>query len=291
MEPFCTIGTILYPDGENLKNMNLIDVGLNLAHDSFDRDRDEAIERAAAAGVSRFIITGTDLPASRKALALAHGDARFFCTAGVHPHHAADLDDATLARLRQLLADDRVVAVGECGLDFFRNFSPREAQLDAYERQLDLAAETGKPLFLHQRDAHAELMARLRARRSELSGGGVVHCFTDGPAELADVIDAGFYVGITGWVCDERRGQALQAAVRELPPDRFMVETDAPYLMPRNLPADVKKAAGRRNEPAFLPYVVERIAELMQREPGEIAALSTANAENLFRLSHAQSAG
>ncbi|HEX7031248.1 MAG TPA: TatD family hydrolase [Gammaproteobacteria bacterium] len=263
--------------------MNLIDIGINFTHDSFDHDRTAVLERATAAGVARFIITGTDVAGSRDALRMAKHDAAFFCTAGVHPHHASTLDDAGIAALRELLQDNKVVAVGECGLDFFRNFSPREAQLRAFEMQLDLAAATGKPLFLHQRDAHAELMQRLNARRSEFSGG-VVHCFTDGPAELADVLAAGFHVGITGWLCDERRGQALREAVRDLPPDRFMVETDAPYLLPRDLPRADLKAAGRRNEPRFLPHIVEKLAELMGREPAEIARHSTENAVRLFGL-------
>lgn len=263
--------------------MNLVDIGINLAHDSFDRDRAALIGRARAAGVRRFVITGTDVRGSRAALEMARGDEGFFCTAGVHPHHASGLDDVDIAALRALLADEKVVAVGECGLDFFRNFSPPQAQLRAFERQLDLAAETGKPLFLHQRDAHAALMDRLRTRRAEFSGG-VVHCFTDGPAELADVLEAGFHVGITGWLCDERRGHALRDAVRELPADRFLVETDAPYLLPRNLPKAELAAAGRRNEPRFLPHIVEKLAELMGREPAEVARLSTENAVRLFRL-------
>jgi len=264
--------------------MNLVDIGVNLAHDSFDHDRETLVERAIAAGVHRFIITGTDLTGSRKALQMSAENPAFFCTAGVHPHHAAELDEAGVTALRVLLREDKAVAVGECGLDFFRNFAPPDTQRRAFARQLDLAAETGKPLFLHQRDAHDELMRMLRERRDELPAGGVVHCFTDGPAELADVLEAGFHIGITGWLCDERRGQALRDAVRQLPPDRFMVETDAPYLLPRDLPKGELKAAGRRNEPRFLPHIVEKLAELMGRDPVEVATLSTANAERLFRI-------
>lgn len=264
--------------------MDLVDIGVNLAHDSFDHDREALVERAVAAGVRRFIITGTDIAGSRKALAMSTANPGFHCTAGVHPHHAADLDADGVKALRELLQADKVVAVGECGLDFFRNFSPPDAQRTAFRLQLDLATETGKPLFLHQRDAHAELMRMLRERRDALPAGGVVHCFTDGPTELADILEAGFHVGITGWLCDERRGHALQEAVKTLPANRFMVETDAPYLLPRNLPAPLKKEAGRRNEPRFLPHVVEKLAELMGREPAEIARLSTANAARLFRL-------
>lgn len=263
--------------------MDLIDIGINLAHDSFDHDRVALVQRAHDAGVRRFIITGTDLAGSRKALEMAR-DPNSCCTAGVHPHHASELDAAGIQVLRDLLKEDRVVAVGECGLDFFRNFSPPDAQRNAFARQLELAIETGKPLFLHQRDAHSELMAMLQERREELPAGGVVHCFTDGPAELEDILESGFHVGITGWLCDERRGEALREAVKHLPPDRFMVETDAPYLLPRDLPKAELKAAGRRNEPRFLPHIVGKLAELMDRSPEEVAALSTANAERLFRL-------
>lgn len=264
--------------------MNLVDIGINLAHDSFDHDRDSVVESAQAAGVARFIITGTDLAGSRKALQMAASADHFYCTAGVHPHHASELDADGIESLRELLEHEKVVAVGECGLDFFRNFSPPDDQRRAFRLQLELAAECGKPLFLHQRDVHTELMQMLNERRDELSAGGVVHCFTDGPAELDDILDAGFHVGITGWLCDERRGHALREAVKRLPPDRFMVETDAPYLLPRDLPKDELKAAGRRNEPRFLPHIVGKLAELMDRSPEEVAGLSTANAEKLFRL-------
>lgn len=263
--------------------MNLVDIGINLAHDSFDHDRESVVESARAAGVARFIITGTDLSGSRKALQMAGSINDFYCTAGVHPHHANELDAAGLQTMRELLNDDKVVAVGECGLDFFRNFSPPDDQRRAFRLQLELAAECGKPLFLHQRDAHAELMQMLHEHRSQLNSG-VVHCFTDGPAELEDVLEAGFHVGITGWLCDERRGHALREAVKQLPPDRFMVETDAPYLLPRDLPKGELKAAGRRNEPRFLPHIVEKLAELMGRSADDVASLSTANAERLFRL-------
>lgn len=264
--------------------MDLVDIGINLVHDSFDHDRNGVVERALMAGVRRFIITGTNIAGSREALAMSVSHPGFHCTAGVHPHHAADLDAEGVNALRELLQDEKVVAVGECGLDFFRNFSSPDAQRNAFRLQLDLAAETVKPLFLHQRDAHAELMQMLRERRDALPAGGIVHCFTDGPAELADILDAGFHVGITGWLCDERRGRALRDAAKILPLDRFMVETDAPYLLPRDLPTPLKKEAGRRNEPRFLPHIVEKLAELMGREPSEVARSSTANAVRLFRL-------
>ncbi|HLU61676.1 MAG TPA: TatD family hydrolase [Gammaproteobacteria bacterium] len=262
----------------------LIDIGLNLTHDSFDRDRERVISDARDAGVGGFIITGTDVAGSRAALALAERHDDFFATAGVHPHHATGLDETAVAELRELLAHPKVIAVGECGLDFFRNFSSRDAQLAAFRAQLELAAETGKPLFLHQRDAHDELMALLQEFADQLPQRGVVHCFTDGPRELEDVLEAGYCVGITGWLCDERRGSALREATARLPLDRFMLETDAPYLLPRDLPKDTRDALRNRNEPRFLPHIAARLAEILGIPPEEVVRRSTENARRVFGL-------
>lgn len=264
--------------------MNLIDIGLNLTHDSFDRDRDAVMRAAADAGVSRCVITGTSLEGSMAARDMAASRRNCFATAGVHPHHASEYDAGTSAGLRQLLDDPLVVAAGECGLDFFRNFSPREVQLRALEAQLELAMETSMPLFLHQRDAHVTLMDMLRAHPSIAVAGGIVHCFTDGPDELRDILDLGLHVGITGWLCDERRGESLRAAVRFAPLDRLMVETDAPYLLPRDLPKQQRGKDGRRNEPRHLPHIVTRLAEIVGETPERVASVTTANAERLFRL-------
>ncbi|MDX1455643.1 MAG: TatD family hydrolase [Gammaproteobacteria bacterium] len=261
--------------------MDLIDIGLNLTHDSFDSDREEMMAAASELGVRRCIITGTTVEASQQAEALAAARNDWFATAGIHPHHASELDGEALAALRALLASANVVAVGECGLDFFRNYSSREAQVNALEGQLSIAAETGKPLFLHQREAHRDLLDILRNEPAAMANGAVVHCFTDGPDELRDLLDLGMYVGITGWLCDERRGEALRQAARFLPLDRVMVETDAPYLLPRDLP---EKPKGRRNEPRHLPHIVARLAEEMGQPVEAVAAATTRNAETLFRL-------
>ena len=264
--------------------MNLIDIGLNLTHDSFDSDRSAVVARARLAGVQHFILTGTTVAGSESALKMARQDPAMTATAGVHPHHATELDDSGMERLRALLAQPEVVAVGECGLDFFRNFSPREAQERAFAQQLELAVETGKPLFLHQRDAHQRLMEMLRAQCGD-GVNGVVHCFTDGPAEAEDILEIGAHLGITGWVCDERRGDALREAVKIIPDDRLLVETDAPYLLPRDLPKDQLVSKGsRRNEPAYLPHIVTRIAALRGQSPESVAALTTANSRRLFGL-------
>lgn len=259
----------------------LIDIGANLTHDSFDTDRGAVLERAAAAGVGRLIVTGTSVTNSAQAVELcATHPGVLFATAGVHPHHAREFDAHTSGALRALLANPAVVAVGECGLDFFRDFSPRTDQLNAFAAQLELAAEIGKPVFLHQRDAHAAFLDVLTPLRSRLVGG-VAHCFTEGPEELAAYLDLELHIGVTGWVCDERRGARLREALPHIPLDRLLIETDAPYLVPRDL---VPQPRGRRNEPAFLAHILERVATEKKLSLEEVAAATTQNAERLFRL-------
>jgi TatD DNase family protein len=260
---------------------DLIDIGANLTHDSFTADRDVVLARAAAAGVTRIVVTGTSVTSSAQAaeLCAAHPGV-LIATAGVHPHHAAELDAATLDALRRLLAAPAFVAVGECGLDYFRDYSPREAQRRAFAAQLELACDVKKPVFLHQRDAHADFVAMLAPLRAALAGG-VAHCFTGGPKELEAYLALDLYVGVTGWVCDERRGAELRAAVPLIPPDRLLIETDAPYLLPRDL---APKPKTRRNEPKFLAHVLERVAALRNEPAAEVARATTANAERLFGL-------
>lgn len=261
--------------------IDLVDIGANLGHDSFDGDRDQVLERAAAAGVRRLIVTGTTVAASRKAVAMAHAaPGRLYATAGVHPHHATDVDDAAIAELTELATDKAVVAVGECGLDYFRDYSPRDVQCEAFAAQLAIAVETGKPVLLHQRDAHDDFVYILRKRMDRINGG-VAHCFTGGPDEMQEYLDMGLHIGVTGWICDERRGHDLQAAVRELPLDRVLLETDAPYLVPRDLP---EAPRGRRNEPVYLRHILEATAGFMGCEPEELAAAATRNTERLFGL-------
>jgi TatD DNase family protein len=259
----------------------LIDIGLNLAHDSFDADREAVLSRAQHAGVERFIITGTSVADSAAACELASSlPDRLFATAGVHPHHADELDAAGLEALRDLSTRPDVVAVGECGLDFFRDFAPRPAQESAFEAQLELAADVDLPVFLHQRDAHERFLALLAPRRTKLAGG-VAHCFTGGTEELAAYLDLDLYIGITGWLCDERRGQALREAVPRIPLDRLLIETDAPYLLPRDLP---EKPRSRRNEPCYLPHILTRIAALRSETLEQLAEATRVNSERLFRL-------
>jgi TatD DNase family protein len=259
--------------------MELIDIGANLAHDSFDVDRDAVMARAAAAGVVQMVITGSSEEATRGAIELARAHAGIlFATCGVHPHHAADLTVGTLPALQTLARVPEVRAVGECGLDYFRDFSPRDLQRRAFGWQLELAKAADKPVFLHQRDAHDDFIAILKEHGITR---GVAHCFTAGEKERDAYLEQGLHIGITGWINDERRGHHLRDVVKGIPANRLMVETDAPYLLPR----DIKPAPkSRRNEPHYLPYVVRAIALARGESAEAVAAASTATAREFFGL-------
>lgn len=263
--------------------MRLIDIGVNLADASFDRDRDAVIERATAAGVGHMIVTGMGLDESESALALAEQySGAFRCTAGIHPHLATRWTDApqeARERLGDVLKSELAVAAGECGLDYFRNLSPPDAQREAFAGQLELAAEHGKPVFLHQRDAHDDFLAILKEHDVGLLGG-VAHCFTGGPEQAESYLELGLYIGITGWVLDERRNHELLKAIPLIPLDRVLLETDSPYLLPRH--PDVKPQRKRRNEPEFLPYVARALADKMRVDPEELAAAAHDNTRKLF---------
>ncbi|MBZ0222722.1 MAG: TatD family hydrolase [Dokdonella sp.] len=261
--------------------LNLVDIGANLTHESFRADFDEVLARARAHGVTQILVTGASAAGSRAAHALAAEHPGFLhATAGVHPHHAHEYDAATDALLRELSAQPQVKAVGETGLDYFRNYSPHAAQLDAFERQLQIAVDCGKPLFLHQRDAHEDFIACLDRVRDRICRA-VVHCFTGERAELIDYLDRGCHIGITGWICDERRGQHLRELVRLIPADRLMIETDAPYLLPRDL---VPKPSHRRNEPMYLAHVCAAVAAARGERVDTVAQLSSDNARAFFAL-------
>ncbi len=261
--------------------MELVDIGVNLAHDSFDDDRQAVIQRARSAGVTRMVITGSSAESNVAALALARQSATvMFATAGVHPHHAALYDDDVDQAIRRHCQQKEVVAVGECGLDYCRDLSPRERQREAFERQLAIAADNGLPVFLHQRDAHEDFVAILTRWLPKLSRA-VAHCFTGDEAALRHYLQLGLYIGITGWICDERRGAHLQEIVSLIPDDRLMLETDAPYLQPRTLRP---KPPGRRNEPAHLVEVLRMVAASRQQSAEHVANITTRTAEIFFGL-------
>lgn len=261
--------------------MELIDIGCNLTHDSFDVDRDTVIEAARQAGVVQMIITGASAEGSRNALQLARTwPGQLFATAGVHPHRASQYDDETDNLLRELTQQPGVVAVGETGLDYFRDFSPRDAQRSSFEQQIQIAIESGLPFFLHQRDAHEDFVAILREYRADLSDV-VVHCFTGSKAELHECLDLNCYIGITGWICDERRGTHMKEYMQDIPSDRLMIETDSPYLKPRNLRPKIKS---HRNEPRLLPWILGTLAACRNEHPEALAEATTRNARKFFRL-------
>jgi len=264
--------------------MHWIDIGCNLGHESFAGDWSDVVARAGDAGVVQLVLTGASAAGSERALSLAEArSGSLAATAGVHPHLAAEVDDAVLARLAELHRHDQVVAVGECGLDYFRDLAPRPVQQRAFAAQLELAADCGKAVFLHQRDAHRDFHTILREFRDRL-GPVVVHCFTDSRVALHDYLDLDCHIGITGWICDERRGRALKEIVTDIPEDRLMLETDAPYLKPRNLRP---KARTHRNEPCWLPWIGGTVAALRGVTPPQLAARTTANARRFFGLPEA----
>lgn len=257
------------------------DIGANLAHDSFDADRDQVLQRAAAAGVSRIVVTGSCVSSSRMALTLAQQHpGQLWATAGLHPHHASDFSEEALQAFRDCAQQPEVVAIGETGLDFFRDFSPREAQEHAFVRHLELAAEMRMPLFLHQRDAHERFLPILREHRASIDKV-VVHCFTGSSDELDDYLDLDCHIGLTGWICDERRGHHMHDYIGRIPDNRLMIESDAPYLMPRNLDPKPKT---RRNEPCWLPAVAATLAAIRHASDSQVARVTTETARNFFSL-------
>lgn len=259
----------------------MIDIGANLVNAAFRNDLDAVISHARAAGVHHIIVTGTDLDSSRAARALcARHEGMLSATAGVHPHDAKDVTDATLEAILGLLERPEVRAVGETGLDFNRNYSPRDIQERVFEQQLELAASTGMPVFVHERDTGtrlAEILARHRARL----GNVVIHCFTGTGEMLERFLDLDCHIGITGWVCDERRGSEIQELVPRIPEDRLMIETDAPFLLPRTIEPRPKE---RRNEPAYLVWVARKIAALRGESMDAVARYTEANARRFFDI-------
>jgi TatD DNase family protein len=266
----------------------LVDIGVNLMSPAFDHDRDAIIADACAAGVKTLIITGNNIESSTEAAAYAASHTRLahlYSTAGVHPHNAKTWDAAAQSTLLKLVSfpiPHLVVAIGECGLDYNRNFSPPEAQRRCFEDQLALAAQCGKPVFLHVRDAFDDLLSILKQYRAQLPGA-VVHCFTGTMAELETFLALDCYIGITGWVCDERRGSHLIPLLCQIPANRLLLETDAPYLLPRNLQHPTKGKSGR-NEPRFLPHITAYVAEILGKTLDQLAAETSANAARLFNF-------
>jgi TatD DNase family protein len=263
----------------------LIDIGVNLTNKRFDKDRTDVITRAKSLGIQHLLITGTSVTESEKALALCNDYQQaypdfLYATAGVHPHDADNVDNDYLEKLEQLAAQPFVKAIGECGLDFNRNFSAPAQQKKIFTEQVALAASLNMPLFLHQRDAFEPWFATLSPYLERIPSM-VSHCFTGTADELKQCLNANMYIGITGWLCDERRGEALRNIVSSIPLNRLLIETDAPYLTPRTIRPRPKSS---RNEPSYLSYIVKEIADITGIDQDEIAYQTTSNAKQVFNL-------
>jgi TatD DNase family protein len=260
----------------------LIDIGVNLTNARFEKDLSAVISRAQEKNITGLLVTGTNVFESQQAVELCQRYPNYLhCTAGVHPHDADHAAKDFTAQLAELTQNNCVKAIGECGLDFNRNFSSAENQRHVFIQQVALAAQLQLPLFLHQRDAFQPWFEILKPFISRVPAM-VSHCFTGNKKELQQCLDADMYIGITGWLCDERRGQELRDIVSLIPLERLMIETDAPYLTPRNIRPKPKSS---RNEPSYLPYIVTMLAELTDYSEQEIIEQSTINSERVFNLS------
>ena len=260
-------------------SLELIDIGVNLCHSSFRFDRKEVIDRSIAAGVSKLIITGSDLKSCQDAQEFVnHYPDTLYFTAGVHPHYTRECNSDTIQILRQFAK--KAVAIGECGLDYFRDLSPRSVQDQWFEEQIKLACELKRPLFLHERKAFSRFIEILKTYRDHFDLG-VVHCFTGNAKELKAYLDLDLYIGITGWICDERRGVHLRDLVKNIPVDKLMLETDAPFLTPRDL---IQKPKDNRNEPALLPHILKVVADYLGKSAQEVAVATTDNAHRFFGI-------
>lgn len=248
-----------------MSNTELIDIAVNLCNGPLENKVAHLLEEAAQANVRKLIALGCSEDSSDKAHRLAQEHpGRIFSTAGIHPHDAKTLTQQSIPHLSQLAQQPEVVAIGECGLDFNRDFSPRPMQIAAFEAQLQLAAELGMPVVMHQRDAHDKFVELLTHYRPQLSHA-VIHCFTGTKDELLQYLDLDLHIGVTGWICDERRGHALREATKYIPSNRLMLETDSPYLIPRDLKP---KPKSRNNTPKNLRHIAESVAKVRQ-EPLE----------------------
>ena len=256
----------------------MIDIGANLTDKSFQNDLREVIERAVQENLERIVVTGTNVSKSREAAMISkrYPDCLAF-TAGVHPHHADEVSDGWLDKIAEL-AEQGAVAIGETGLDYFRNFSTRANQRNVFQAQLELASRLRMPVFVHDRDSKGEVLEMLK---DFATTDVVVHCFTGDGGLLDAYLDIGCYIGITGWICDPRRGKELVDIVNRIPDDRLMLETDSPYLMPKNISP---KPSTRRNEPMNLKYVRTKVAQARRRDEGHINEVTTNNARRFFRL-------
>ena len=259
----------------------MIDIGINLTNKRFDKDFELVIENAKSAGVNALIVTGTSIEESQQAIKLCSQRPEYlYCTAGIHPHDAKTFNEKSLTTLRSLANNKQVKAIGECGLDFNRNFSTPNEQEFAFVQQLELAIELQLPVFMHERDTNGRFIELLKPYIKQLPNA-VLHCFTGSQSDLENCLELGLHVGITGWICDERRGTELLDLVKLIPHDRLMIETDAPYLLPRSMRPKPKSS---RNEPKYLPYIAQTIANARGESLKQLVQQTEQNSKLFFRL-------
>jgi TatD DNase family protein len=252
--------------------MILVDSHAHVDFAQFDNDREAVIARARATGLAAVVNIGTNVNTSRASVALAERYDFIHATVGIHPHDAETANSRALGELRSLAHHPKVVAIGEIGLDYYRDYSPRRAQRQAFRDQLALASELNRPVVVHSRDAHDDVLRIL----SEWEGSGVLHTYAAGPKRLGQVIDMGFFIGISGPVTYPR-AESLREVVRAVPLARLLIETDCPYLTP-------EPHRGKRNEPAYVKLVAEAVARTRGNSTQQIADVTTENARRLFGL-------
>jgi TatD DNase family protein len=260
--------------------VSLIDSHAHLDMDEFAPDRDEVIARAGLAGVSKIVTIGIDVESSRKAVAMAEQYPQIYAAVGIHPHEADKATQADISRLRELAGHAKVVAIGEIGLDFYRKYAEKDAQVRLFGRQLDLAADCDLPVIIHARQAASDTIGILTEwvkRQHALSyrPRGVIHCFSEDAAVAKQYLNLGFYISFAGYV-SYPNSKATQIA-KSVPPDRIMVETDCPFLPPQ-------KYRGQRNESAYVAMTAEILATALGMTPEEFGQRTTENTTRIFRL-------
>ena len=258
---------------------NLFDIACNFSSDRFEKDLNKVIKRAKDNNVTKFLLVSASLKDAEKVNKIYQDNKdSCFLTIGAHPHHANEFNSSSPLEMKQLIKEYKPHSVGETGLDFFRNISSYEEQLFAFEEQIRIAIETNLPLFLHQRDAHDDFMKIISKYKNDISKA-VVHCFTGTQKELDDYLEMEFSIGLTGWICDERRNIDLRKSLKNIPLDKLMIETDCPYLIPRNLN---NKPKNNRNEPAYLPHIANEIALLINLDKDKLIDITYKNSISFF---------
>tara|TARA_B100001027_G_scaffold94803_1_gene65085 strand:- start:1365 stop:2153 length:789 start_codon:yes stop_codon:yes gene_type:complete len=258
----------------------IADIACNFTSERFNKDLDEVIKRAIANKITKFGLICSRMSDLNKLLKIYKQYSKsMFYTIGVHPHHANEINDDYLKKLKNVITTNNPHAIGETGLDFFRNLSTYEQQIYVFEEQIKIAIDTNKPLFLHQRDSHDDFIKILRKYSSDISKA-VVHCFTGTQGQLDDYLELDCYIGITGWICDEKRNVELRKAIKKIPLEKLMIETDCPYLIPKNL---VEKPKNNRNEPTNLNHIINEIAVLMEIDIDILRKQTFENTINYFK--------